>query len=438
MTTNTIVALSSGGLPAGVAVLRLSGQAAAPVVAGLAGALPAPRTAALRALRDADGQLLDRGLVLWFPGPASFTGEDVVELQVHGGPAVVSALLQTITADGRVRLAEPGEFSRRAFDNDRLDLTAVEGLADLITARTEAQRRAALRQAEGGLNRLAIDWRRRLVATMAHLEAVIDFADEDLPEGLERQVRADLQDLRGEIAAVLADGRGGELTRDGVHVALVGRPNVGKSSLLNSLARRDVAIVSDIAGTTRDVIEVNLDLGGYPVLVADTAGLRESADAVEAAGVARAQARQQEADIAIFVADARDLARQPVMGPADMVLANKIDLVASDPPEHLGGAPVFPVSAVTGAGMDRWIAALSARVAALASTRGDGGLVTRARHRAELSRVVDALGRGAAAPTLDLLAEDVRVALHAVGRLTGMVDVEDLLDVIFSDFCIGK
>lgn len=435
----TIVALSSGALPAGVAVLRLSGPAVDEVVVDLIrGPLPAPRTAALKALRGPDGGLLDRGLVLWFPAPHSFTGEDVAELQVHGGPAVVAALLDTITGDGRVRLAEPGEFTRRAFDNDRLDLTAVEGLADLIVARTEAQRRLALRQADGGLHALATGWRDRLVRLSAHLEAAIDFSDEDLPDGLDSQILQDMRGLEQEIRAVLGDGRGGELTRDGVHVALVGPPNVGKSSLLNRLARRDVAIVSDIAGTTRDVVEVTLDLGGYPVVVADTAGLRESADSIEAMGVARAEARRAEADIPIYVAEAADLEAVPANGPAAMILANKIDLASGAVPERVSGIPVFPVSAKTGDGLDRWIGALTTAVARLAGVQGESGLISRSRHRAALTEMADALARAQEAPTVDLRAEDIRAALHALGRLTGRVDVEDLLDVIFADFCIGK
>ncbi len=435
---DTIVALSSGGLPAGVAVLRLSGPAAGAVAAALAGPLPAPRVAALRSLRDAGGAPIDRGLVLWFPAPGSFTGEDVAEFQVHGGLAVVAALLAAVTAGGRARLAEPGEFTRRAFDNGRLDLTAVEGLADLIAARTEAQRRAALRQVDGGLNRLAQGWRDRLVRAAAQLEAAIDFAEEDLPPDLERQARESLASLQAGIAAVLADGRGGELARDGVHVALVGPPNVGKSSLLNRLARREVAIVSEFAGTTRDVVEVTLDLGGYPAVIADTAGLRASVDPVEAAGVARAEARRQAADLPIYVADARDLDVVAFEGPAAMILVNKIDLATLPVPDAIGGVPVYPVSALTGEGIDRWIAALSARVAALAGVQGDAGLITRSRHRTELARAGDALARAAGAPTLDLMAEDVRLALHALARLTGAIDVEDLLDVVFSEFCIGK
>ena len=437
MSADTIVALSSGGLPAGVAVLRLSGPQAGAIAGELAGGLPAPRVATLRPLRDR-GDLIDRALVLWFPAPASFTGEDVAELHVHGGPAVVSALIEAATRDGRARLAAPGEFPRRAFDNGRLDLTAVEGLADLIAAQTAAQRRAALRQAEGGLNRLAEGWRQRLVRAAAELEASIDFSDEDLPADLETGARTVLAEVGAEIAGALAEGRRGSLARDGVHVALVGPPNVGKSSLLNRLARRDVAIVSEIAGTTRDVIEVTLDLDGWPIVVADTAGLRESADPIEAIGVARAEARRREADIPVYVADARDVGAEPPDGPAAMILANKCDLTEAPPPAEIGGIPVFAVSALTGAGIDAWVTSLGAQVAALAGVQGDAALVTRHRHREELGRAAEALARAVEAPTVDLMAEDVRLALHAIGRLTGAVDVEDLLDVIFADFCIGK
>lgn len=424
-------------------MLRLSGPAAGAVLARLTGQPPpAARTAVLRTLGDRAGMPLDRGLVLWFPAPASFTGEDVAELHVHGGPAVVAAVLAAVVdaaPDQPVRLAEAGEFTRRAFDNGRLDLTAVEGLADLIAARTESQRRAALRQADGGLNRLAESWRARLVGAAAHLEAAIDFVDEELPEGLDGEVRAALAALREEIAAALTDGRRGELARDGVQVVLAGPPNVGKSSLLNRLARRDVAIVSDIAGTTRDVIEVTMDLGGVPVVVADTAGLRAGGDEVETIGVGRAEARWRAADLPILVAEARVLAAPLPPGPPPaMILANKCDLANGPPPAEVRGVPVFAVSALTGIGLDAWIAALTERVAAMAGLVGDAAVITRSRHRAELTRAADALARSAGAPTLDLMAEDVRVAVHAIGRLTGAVDVEDLLDVIFRDFCIGK
>ena len=441
--TDTIVALSSGALPAGVAVLRLSGPAASEVLRKLSGRnVPPPRHASLMALRDAEGGLLDHGLVLWFPGPNSFTGEDVVELQIHGGPAVVDATLGAITSLQLARLAEPGEFTRRAFDNGRLDLTAVEGLADLIAARTESQRKVALRQVDGGLHALAADWRTALVQALAHIEAAIDFSDEELPESLIPDRLDNLDRVRTEIDRALADDRCGELARAGVQVVLVGPPNVGKSSLLNRLARRDVAIVSPMAGTTRDVVEVTLDLVGVPVIVADTAGLRDSEDEIETAGVARAQARWRDADLAIYVRDARqpllDNDQADLIGEIAMVLANKCDLVPGAIPALSEGVPVFPVSALTGDGIDAWISDLSSRVSSMAGVVGDAGIITRQRHRTELERASNAILRAHESPSVELIAEDIRLAVAAIGRLTGAVDVEDLLDVIFADFCIGK
>ena len=442
MGDGTIVALSSGALPAGVAVLRISGPSTEVVLRALTHARPTvPRQATLRAIYGPDAELLDRGLVIWFPGPESFTGEDVAELHVHGGPAVVSAVLQAVTDSGQVRLAEAGEFTRRAFDNGRLDLTAVEGLADLIAARTESQRRSALRQSEGGLYQLVEGWRTRLIQAMGHVEAMIDFSDEEIPAGLQVDARDRLTAIQAEIEAALADGRRGELNRTGVRVALVGPPNVGKSSLLNRLTRRDAAIVSEVAGTTRDVIEVTLDLAGYPVIVADTAGLRVTDDAVEAVGVARAEAWRRQADVPIYVVDARELTMGDagaIDGRSTMILANKIDLRSGPLPTELRGVPVFPVSAVTGAGIDLWVSELAKHVCDLAAIVGDAGIVTRRRHQVELGYATGALRRALVAPSIELMAEDVRVAVSAIGRLTGAVDVEDLLDVIFGEFCIGK
>ncbi|MCB2102434.1 MAG: tRNA uridine-5-carboxymethylaminomethyl(34) synthesis GTPase MnmE, partial [Rhodobacterales bacterium] len=361
---------------------------------------------------------------------------DVAELHLHGGRAVVAGVLAALAARPGLRLAEPGEFTRRAFDNGRLDLTEVEGLADLIAAETEAQRRQALRQMRGALGALCEGWRGRLVHALAYLEATIDFSDEDITVDLDGQVRPVLADLRTAISAHLDDGHRGERLRDGVRIAIVGPPNAGKSSLLNALARRDVAIVSETAGTTRDVIEVHLDLGGAPVIVADTAGLRDTVDAVEAEGVRRARARAAEADLRLLVLDATgplDVSLDPGEGET-LVLVNKVDLA---PPGWAPPAGALALSVKTGAGLDHLLTALAERVGGAADA-GAAALITRARHREALTETLAALDRCDGDGDPELLAEDLRLAARALGRIAGRVDVEDLLDVIFRDFCIGK
>lgn len=432
----TIYALASARGRAGVAVIRLSGDDAGLALATLTGKdVPPPRQAAFRAFRDpASGAVIDRGLALWFPGPASFTGEDVAELHLHGGPAVIAAMVAALEAVDGLYPAEPGEFTRRAFEHGKLDLTEAEGLADLVNAETEAQRIQALRQMEGALGALYEGWRGDLVRALAFLEADLDFPDEDLPGGLSAQVMPVLDRLAAEIRGHLADGRRGEALRDGFQVVITGAPNVGKSSLLNVLARRDVAIVSDIAGTTRDLIEVRLDLGGYPVTLVDTAGLRESGDVIEREGVRRALARAGNADLRLCLYEAGE----PVgdHGGGDMVVINKVDVTPV--PAKPG---VFPVSVRTGDGMDALLAALEERVVASMGLRDQPSL-TRARHRRALEAAADYLGRAGAAledeREPELVAEDVRLAARALGRITGRVDVEEILDVVFGEFCIGK
>jgi tRNA modification GTPase len=444
----TIFALSTPPGRAGVAVIRVSGPGAGPALDALAGGRPAPRAAALRRIRDAGGAALDRGLVLWFPGPHSFTGEDLAEFQVHGGRAVVAALTEALAAQPDLRPAEAGEFTRRAFDAGKLDLTEVEGLADLIDAETRAQARQALRQMEGAFGRRIEDWRRRLLQAGAHLEAEIDFSDEELPEGLGAAVRAEVRALAGEIRSTLDDAGRGERLRAGLSVAILGAPNAGKSSLLNAIAQRDAAIVSETAGTTRDVVEVHLDLGGYPVTLADTAGLRaldpdaDGHGAIEAEGIRRAKARAESADLRIAVFDATrlpDPATQGLVDAATFQVRNKIDLAdsAADAlPE--AGLGRFDLSARTGAGVDALLAALDHAVAARFGDAAGAPAITRARHRTALSETAEALERAADAALPELAAEDLRLATRALGRITGRVDVEDLLDVIFRDFCIGK
>ena len=446
---DTIFALSSGAGPAGVAVIRISGAEAGAALRALAERLPPPRRAALAVLRGADGEALDRALVLRFPGPASFTGEDVAELHCHGGRAVVDGVLGALGRLPGLRMAEPGEFSRRAFVNGKLDLTAAEGLADLVAAQTAAQARQALRQLDGALGALYDGWRETLVQALALVEASLDFADEDLPGGLMDGARADAAEVARAIAAHLADGARGERLRAGAEVAVVGPPNAGKSSLVNRLARRDAAIVSAAPGTTRDTIEVALDLGGAPVTVVDTAGLRAAEDAVEQEGVRRAERRARAADrvLAVFDAaewpgaDAADRAAEIVgLGVEGVVVLNKCDLLppraAAALPDCVAGRPALAVSCLTGAGFDRLERVLAADLGAAAP--GGAPPLTRARHRNALEQCAFALARFAEAREPELAAEDLRAAARALGRITGRVDVEDVLDAIFAGFCIGK
>ena len=442
ISADTIFALASGERRAAIAVLRLSGPGTdAALAALLRGALPPPRHASLRGLHDpAGGELLDRAVVIRFPGPGSFTGEDAAELHLHGSPAVIDAVAAALAGLG-LRPAEAGEFTRRAFDHGRLDLTEVEGLADLIAAETAAQRRQALRQMEGALGRLYAGWGERLVRALAHVEAGIDFADEELPDGLIDQARTEATALAAEIEAHLADGRRGELVREGFRIAIVGPPNAGKSSLLNLLAGREAAIVSTVPGTTRDAIEVRLDLAGHVVIVTDTAGIREAAEAIEAEGIRRAEARAREADLVLLLLDGATVegwrAVEHLAGPAAWPLANKADLGPWRGPAEIGGEPVRAISVKTGEGVDALLRALGRAVAARVEGSGTPSL-TRLRHRRALEEACGALRRSAAAQELALAAEDIRLALRALGRIVGKVDVEDLLDVIFRDFCIGK
>lgn len=438
---NTIYALSSAAGRAGVAVIRLSGQEAGAAVRAMTGReLPPPREAKLcRFLDPATGAALDRGLLLWFEGPASFTGEDVAELHLHGGRAVINAVLAVLARLPGLRAAEPGEFTRRAFEQGKLDLTEVEGLADLINADTDAQRRQALRQMEGALGRLYEEWRARLIRLMAYAEAEIDFPDEDLPDSLLIRLAPEIADLANAIQTHLDDGGRGERLRDGVEIAIIGPPNVGKSSLLNALAGRDVAIVSDEAGTTRDVLEVRLDLGGVPVVLADTAGLREAAGAIEQEGVRRALARAEAADLRLVVAapgsDGHMLGNYNMALDDDIRVWNKADI---------GPAPVgvsVSVSAASGDGIDALLTLLTEKVSA-AYEASEHPMITRARHREGLKECASYLARVSSGLSnqhpAELLAEDLRLAGRALGRITGRVDVEDLLDVVFRDFCIGK
>lgn len=427
-----IFALATGAGRSAVAVMRLSGAGAGHVIQALAGALPPPRRASLRLLQHA-GIALDRALVLWFPAPNSYTGEDSAELHLHGGPAVIAAVADALEALG-ARPAEPGEFTRRAFLHGRLDLTAAEGIADLIAAETEAQRLQALRQAEGALARQHGDWATRLTQLLARQEAFIEFEEEDLPGDLDARVEGDAAALGDEMERFLAEGGRGEKLREGLSVAILGAPNAGKSSLLNALAGRDAAIVSARAGTTRDVVEVRLILAGVPVTLADTAGLRDAVEEIEAEGVRRALARAESADLRllVFAADAEpDAATLALCGSDALLVLNKADVALREMPGAIA------VSARTGFGMDALRQALDVAAAARAGL-SDGAVLTRPRHRAALREAVEELARLPLAELPELRAEALRRALRALSRLTGRVDVEQVLDVVFGEFCIGK
>lgn len=442
---DTIFALSSGRGRAGVAVIRLSGPGAGDAICALSGGdLPEARVATLRWLEDPDGgERLDQALVLWFPGPKSFTGEDGAEFQVHGGAAVVAAILAAIGRLPGMRPADPGEFARRAFENGRLDLTAAEGLGDLIDAETEAQRRQAVRQMGGALFEVYEDWRTRLVEAMALVEAGIDFADEEIPEDVEAAARPIVHTLAREIERALADGHRGERLRDGIEIAILGAPNVGKSSLLNLLAQRDVAIVSDIAGTTRDLLEVHLDLGGYPVTMVDTAGLRTGGDVIEAEGIRRARARADAADLRLLMMDAAEWPEVPgdlrdYLGDRSILVVNKAEDHQLRPGGAVDGTPVFAVSVKAETGIDALIEAMGREAETLLG-QGEAAVITRARHRRALEDCLGYLETYLGGPgDVELGAEELRLGARALGRVTGRVDVEDILDVVFGSFCIGK
>jgi tRNA modification GTPase len=454
----TIFALSSGRPPSAIAIVRVSGPKAATALTLLAGKIPLPRMATRALLHDGSQQPIDDAVVLWFPGPASATGEDVAEFHVHGGRAVLSALFATLSALDHMRAAEPGEFTRRAFENGKLDLTEAEGLDDLIHADTDRQRSQALRQLKGLLGDRARNWRAQIIEASALIEAGIDFSDEgDVPAELIGPALAKIETLLGEIQQVLAEQGRSERLREGLVVAIAGPPNVGKSTLMNQLARREVAIVSPHAGTTRDIIEVQLDLDGYPVTVIDTAGIRETDDPVEQEGVRRARARAAEADLVLWLTDAAreknfDDGAVPVW-----VVRNKIDLDAFEsdaavsrldaaihrPPAGVSkqgwASADFAISASRGDGIAELILALVGFAQSYFGSE-EGGLISRERQRKLLEATVVSLRRSLSVIEQgeELAAEDLRIAARSLGQLLGRVDVEDLLDVIFREFCIGK
>ena len=496
---DTIFALSSGRGPAAIAIIRISGPRAGDALKALGVKIPVPRKAGLARVRNpdplTDNEIIDEALALWFPAPHSETGEDVAELQLHGGRAVIAAVLAALATVEGLRMAEAGEFTRRAFENGKLDLTAVEGLADLVMAETQGQRRQAFRQMKGLLGGRAETWRQRLIQALALVEAGIDFSDEtDVPNNLLAPALIIARELETEIAAALADGGRGERLREGLVVAIAGPPNAGKSTLLNRLAKREAAIVSPYAGTTRDVIEVHLDLAGWPVTLLDTAGIRDTEDPVELEGVRRARERAAAADLVLWVVDSRDSPNSGAAAfeneaesngkaesrPPTWLIRNKIDLIEGqtqrsepellnivtseavfDPNKPLKNMVknelthkteseptktelIFNLSTVTGDGFDQLLAQM-ARQAESFLAGAEQALVTRERHRRALEEVLAALRRARGGELGDedllaqeLLAEELRIAAHALGRLTGRVDVEDILDVIFRHFCIGK
>ncbi|MDD5585836.1 MAG: tRNA uridine-5-carboxymethylaminomethyl(34) synthesis GTPase MnmE [Alphaproteobacteria bacterium] len=438
---DTVFALASAPGRAGVAVFRVSGPAAGDALERLCrlSSRPPPRTALLHRLFDPQtGEIIDQSVVLWFPAPHSYTGEDVAEFHVHGGRAVLNELTEALRRLPRFRLAEPGEFTRRAFENGKFDLTEAEAVADLVDAETTAQRRQALRQLEGELGRLYRGWAGRLKTCLAHMEADIDFTDDELPEDLAAQKTEEVRRLSEDIERHLDDRQRGQRLREGFMVAILGPPNAGKSSLLNALAQREAAIVMPAPGTTRDIIEVHLDLGGYPVTLADTAGLRESADAIESEGVRRALARAANADLKILVFDGAnwpdmDETTKALQDDNTLTVVNKADLIANTQRQP----DILFISATAGTGLREMSEQLVKAIDLRFASTGQPAL-TRARHRAALEECRDHLKRALAAHETELRAEDTRLAMRALGRITGSVDVEDLLDVVFKDFCIGK
>ncbi|NP_001011919.1 tRNA modification GTPase GTPBP3, mitochondrial precursor [Rattus norvegicus] len=459
---STIFALSSGQGRCAIAVIRTSGPASGLALRSLTALREPPpaRSACLRLLRHpCSGEPLDRSLVLWFPGPQSFTGEDCMELHVHGGPAVVSGVLQALGSVPGLRPAKAGEFTRRAFAHGKLSLTEVEGLADLIHAETEAQRRQALRQLDGELSQLCQGWAKTLTKALAHVEAYIDFGEDDnLEEGVLEQVDRDVRALEVALSSHLRDARRGQRLRSGANVVVAGPPNAGKSSLVNLLSQKPVSIVSPEPGTTRDILETPVDLAGFPVLLSDTAGLREGAGAVEQEGVRRARQRLEQADIILGMLDASDLASSSSCSFLDTVVAplvaqshdsgrqrlllllNKSDLLSANAPASSTALPPhLLLSCHTGAGMDALLQALKTELAAVCGDPSTGPpLLTRARHQYHLQGCLDALGRFQLTTDLALAAEALRQARRQLSHLTGGGGTEEILDLIFQDFCVGK
>jgi tRNA modification GTPase len=444
--SDTIFAPATAAGRAAIAVVRISGPQAGRALAALAGDRPQPRRASLRRLVGADGREIDQAMVLWFEGPASYTGEDAAELHVHGGQAVVEALIEALTALG-LRLAEPGEFTRRAFENGKLDLAQAEGVADLIEAETEQQRKQALEQLGGRLSEVQARWREALTEALALFEAAVDFPDEEVPADVAARARPVLEGLAAELEAAAADVSRGERVREGYRIALLGAPNAGKSTLLNALAGRDAAIVTATPGTTRDVIEVPMVLAGYRVLLADTAGLRDTADEIEAEGVRRARAWAEGADLRLWLVDGASAEADPPpreLQPGDLCLITKRDLPENEAgwraadDAQARGVPVAAVTAKSPNDMD-WLKGLLAERVVEALAGAEPPAATRLRHRELLAEAAARLRQALAEQDrLELAAEDVRLAARALDRITGRIDPEAVLGRIFATFCIGK
>ena len=450
---DTIFATATAPGKAGVAIIRISGEQAASALVALTGKnIPHPRQASLcKIYNPSNKELIDEALVLWFKAPASFTGEDVAELHVHGGRAVISEIIECLGAMKNLRVAEPGEFSRRAFLNGKMDLTEAEGLADLIDAETKMQARMALRQKQGELGGLYEIWREEILVTLANIEAYIDFPDEDIPENVTQTIEKTIRSLINSISGHLNDNRRGERLRAGLNVVIIGPPNAGKSSLMNLLARRDVAIVSEHAGTTRDIIEIHLDLGGYPITIVDTAGIRENPGEIEAEGIKRARKRAEQADLKIMVFDANHENISPDAGElknfahmADensIVVFNKIDLLADKNkialPVTYNKIRTIEASFNNGVGIDNILDYIKKSAEDGFATQGEP-MITRERHRALLRESLAALQTFSLGKNIELASEDLRQAALAIGKITGRIDVEEVLDRIFSSFCIGK
>jgi tRNA modification GTPase len=437
----TIYAISSGATKAGVCVIRISGEEASKSLTELTNnSLPEHRMASVRYLYDGE-ELLDDALVIYFKGPNSFTGEDVVELHIHGGRAVIDGVLNALAKIDNFRLAEPGEFSRRAFENAKMDLTKAEAIADLIDAETKAQKKQALRQMEGELGNLYESWRQKLKEVLAYTEATIDFADEDVPN--DPNILPRVKEVIAELDNHLNDKGRGEKLREGLSIAILGAPNAGKSQLLNAIAKREVAIVSDTAGTTRDVIDVHLDLNGYPAIISDTAGIREADNDIEHEGIMRALKKAENADIKVVMFDANEPAEKDSLDLIDddsIVILNKCDVTINA--DTLKAVKVkssnpIEISALTGQNLDEFLNILEKETESRLFSAGNA-TITRDRHRQFLQTAHDSLSRATNAPDLVLQAEDIRVAVREIGKITGSVEIEELLDIIFSDFCIGK
>ena len=437
---DTILALATGSLHAATALIRISGNAASTTANILGFKLQKQRLASVAILKDGERKL-DEALVIFFKGPRSYTGEDVMELHVHGGRAVIEAVINTLQKQGGFRIAEPGEFTKRAVLNGKMDLTKAEGINDLIQAETEAQRVQSFAQVDGALSEIAFGWREKAIKIAAHVEAYIDFPDEEIPETTLTSLGDEMSVLIRDIEKGLNDGRRGEILRQGFRVAVIGPPNAGKSTLVNWLSKRPVSIISEQPGTTRDVLEASLDLGGYPVIIADTAGLRASTDPIENEGIKRAQEWAKTANSRLILlepsTEAGFLERLKPNPECDLVVLNKIDLL----PRDLKKEETLAISLKDEIGLDKLLNGLK-KIVLKKMVGQEPPVITRTRHREALQRCLNSIKSAKTALLLgeepEIVAEELRAATKSLGRVVGAVDVEDLLDVVFGDFCIGK